>query len=50
MEWKGGELQTAGIHGLKDGAVKVRYGQKTATISIKPGETVHLNANLAATN
>jgi hypothetical protein len=50
MEWKDGELQTAGIHGLKDGAVKVRYGQKTATISIKPGETVHLNANLAATN
>ena len=50
MEWKGGELQTAGIHGLKDGAVKVRYGQKTATISVKPGETVHLNAKLAATN
>ena len=38
----------ASIHGLSGGAIKVRYGQKTASISIKPGETVHLNDDLAA--
>jgi alpha-L-fucosidase 2 len=46
LQWKGGKLQTADIHGLKSGAIKVRYGQKTSTISVKPGGTVHLNADL----
>src|SRR6266446_6578968 len=50
LQWKGGKLQTADIHGLKGGAIKVRYGQKTSTITIKPGETAHLNANLVAAN
>jgi alpha-L-fucosidase 2 len=48
MQWKGGKLQTAAIHGPKGGAVKVRYGEKIATITIKPGEAVHLNADLVA--
>jgi len=48
MQWKGGELQTADIHSLKGGAIKVRYGQKTAAITLKPGQAVHLNADLAA--
>jgi len=48
MQWKGGKLQTADIHGLKGGAIKIRYGQKIATITIKPGEVVHLNADLVA--
>lgn len=46
MQWKGGKLQTAEIHGFEGGAIKVRYGQTTATITIKPGEVVHLNADL----
>jgi alpha-L-fucosidase 2 len=50
LQWKGGRLQTAGLHGLKGGAIRVRYGQKTATITLKPGEKVHLNADLAAGN
>jgi alpha-L-fucosidase 2 len=50
MQWKGGKLQSAAIHGLKGGAIKVRYGQKTATVTIKPGEAVRLNANLAPAN
>lgn len=50
MQWKGGRLQTADIHSLKGGAIKVRYGQKTATITIKPGEAMHLNADLVAAN
>src|SRR6266705_968107 len=48
MQWKGGKLQTTDIHGLKGGPIKVRYGQKTSTITIKPGDAVHLNADLVA--
>jgi len=47
LQWKGGKLQTADLHGIKGGAIKVRHGQKTATITLKPGQTVHLNADLA---
>jgi len=36
MKWKGGKLESAAIHALKDGPVNVRYAEKTATISIKP--------------
>ena len=50
MQWMGGKLQTADIHGLKGGAIRLRYGQKISTMTIKPGETVHLNADLAAAN
>lgn len=46
MQWKNKELQTADIHSLKGGAIKLRSGQKTATITIKPGQTVHLNTDL----
>jgi alpha-L-fucosidase 2 len=48
MRWKGGKLQTADIHGLKGGAINIRYGQKTATITFKAGDVVHLNADLVA--
>ena len=50
LDWKGGKLQTADLHSLKGGAIKVRYGQKTATFNIKPGATAHLNADLLDTN
>ena len=50
MQWKGGKLQAADIHSIKGGAIKVRYGQKVASLTIKPGEVVHLNADLVAAN
>ena len=50
MRWRGGKLQAAGLHGLKGGAIQVRCGQKVASLTIKPGEVVHLNADLAAAN
>jgi alpha-L-fucosidase 2 len=50
MEWQGGKLQRAEIHGYKGGPIKVRYGRKTATITIKPGQAVHLNGDLVAAN
>ena len=48
LQWKGGKLQTADIRGLKGGAIKVRYGQRTAAITIRPGEAAHLNADLVS--
>ncbi len=50
LQWMGGKLQSADIHGLEGGAIKVRYGPRTATITIKPGETAHLKADLAVVN
>jgi len=32
MKWKGGKLESAAVHALKDGPVKVRYAERTATI------------------
>ena len=46
MKWQGGKLQTADIHAPRGGSIKVRYGQKISTITIKSGEVVHLNADL----
>jgi len=50
MQWKNGKLQAADLRNLKGGAVKVRYGQKTETVTLKPGEAAHLNAELAPAN
>jgi Glycoside hydrolase family 95, C-terminal domain/Glycosyl hydrolase family 95 catalytic domain len=50
MRWKGGKLQTADIRGLKGGPISARYGQRTATVMVKPGQTAHLNADLATAN
>jgi alpha-L-fucosidase 2 len=47
LKWKGGKLQKADIHSVKGGAIKVRNGEKTVTITISPGETAHLNGDLA---
>jgi alpha-L-fucosidase 2 len=50
LQWKAGKLQSAEIHGLKNGPVNVRYGTATNTIALKSGDTIHLNANLTAAN
>jgi alpha-L-fucosidase 2 len=50
MQWKNGKLHAADLHNLKGGTVKVRYGQKAATVTLKPGEAAHLNAELAPAN
>ena len=50
LQWKSKRLQAADIHSLKGGAIKVRSGPKTATITVKPGQTVHLNTDLIAAN
>jgi alpha-L-fucosidase 2 len=50
MQWGNGKLQAASLHNRKGGAVKVRYGQKTATVTLEPGLVAHLNAELAPAN
>ncbi len=47
MEWKEGKLQSAEISNRDGGSCLCRYGEKTTKLSVKPGETAHLNAELA---
>jgi alpha-L-fucosidase 2 len=50
MQWKGGKLQSAEIRNINGGPCNIRCGAKTASLSLKPGDVTHLNADLAATN
>jgi alpha-L-fucosidase 2 len=50
MEWKGGKLRSAQITNRDGGSCTVRYGEKIAALSVKPGETAHLNADLTSVN
>jgi len=47
MQWKDGKLQFASIRNAAPATFKVRYGTKTAEFSIKAGQTLRLNADLA---
>lgn len=44
--WKGGTLSSAVIHSTTDTLCRVRLGDKAAQFTLRPGETVTLNANL----
>jgi alpha-L-fucosidase 2 len=46
LQWKDGKLETAEIHSVTGGTFKARYGEKTASLSLKAGETLRLNAEL----
>ncbi|HEX3857880.1 MAG TPA: hypothetical protein VHY30_11365, partial [Verrucomicrobiae bacterium] len=48
MEWKDGKLTGAEISSVKGGDFKVRSGEKTASLTVKPGGTIHLNAELVS--
>jgi alpha-L-fucosidase 2 len=50
MEWKEGKLQSAQIRNHNGGSCAVRYGTRTAKVSVQPGEIARLNAALAAAN
>jgi alpha-L-fucosidase 2 len=49
MKWKDGKLQSAAINSPAPATFKVRYAGKTAEFSINTGQTLRLNADLAAT-
>jgi alpha-L-fucosidase 2 len=46
MQWKSGRLQLAQIRSHTGGSTTIRYGEQTATLSIKAGETVSLKRDL----
>jgi alpha-L-fucosidase 2 len=50
MKWQGGKLQSAEISNARGGTFKVRNGAKTATLTVKPGATLRVNADLSAMN
>ena len=50
IRWKNGRMQTVDIHGIKGGAIKVRYGEKTMTVTVNTGATLHLNSEIVAVN
>jgi alpha-L-fucosidase 2 len=49
MQWENGKLISAQISSKNGGNCQVHYGDKTKNISVKPGKTVSLNAELAQT-
>jgi alpha-L-fucosidase 2 len=50
MQWKDGKLQSATISHATPSTFNVRCGGKTAVVSIKAGQAIRLNADLAITD
>ena len=50
VQWKKGRLHLAEIRNRNASACKVRYGARTVELSLKPGQTIRLNADLSAMN
>jgi alpha-L-fucosidase 2 len=46
MHWAGGALTSAAIHSTSGTACQVRHGGKVKALTLRPGATVHLNADL----
>ena len=46
IAWKDGKLVSAQITSSKGGETKVRYGDKTVNVTVKPGEVISLNDKL----
>jgi alpha-L-fucosidase 2 len=50
IAWKDGKLQSAEIKSLNGSTCHLRYGDKTASLSLKRGQVARLNNDLAAAN
>ena len=46
MAWKNGKLASATVHSLGGADARIRCGQKSAVLTLKPGQTVRLGPNL----
>jgi alpha-L-fucosidase 2 len=49
IRWQNGKLQAAAIRKNGGGSCNVRYKEKTAAVTVKPGDAVHLDADLTLT-
>ena len=49
LDWKDGQLQTVAITSVGGTAAKVRYGNQTVNLNLKPGELTKLNGELQQT-
>ena len=50
LRWRDRKLVSSEIRNPRGGTFTLRYGAKTASVTLKPGETLHLNPDLVATN
>jgi len=50
IHWKGGKLGAAEIRNRNGGPCTVRYGERTASLLLKPGEAMRVNGNLVSAN
>jgi alpha-L-fucosidase 2 len=50
IQWKNGKLQWTEIRNCNAATCKVRYGARTVELSLKPSQTICLNADLSAMN
>jgi alpha-L-fucosidase 2 len=50
IQWKGGKLEVAEIRNRNGVPCTVRYGEKTASFVLKPGEALRVNADLVSAN
>lgn len=48
IQWQSGKLQSAEMRNRNGGLCAVRYGERTASLSLKPGAAMRLNADLVA--
>ena len=48
MRWAAGKLQAAEIRSRHGGSCQLRYGEKTAQKSLRPGEVIRVDANLVS--
>jgi len=48
LKWKSGKLESAEIRNINGADCKVRYGSKTISLSIKPGDIARLNSELVS--
>ena len=50
MAWRDGKLQSAEIKSIHGTRCHVRYGDKTASLALKPGQIIHLNGDFTKSN
>jgi alpha-L-fucosidase 2 len=50
LAWNNGKLQSAEIKSINGTQCNIRYGDKTASLSLKRGQVVHLNSDFTKSN